>query len=386
MFRIAIGHSDELFTNEATQTCISQIRSQLHGRSPKALLVYSALGFSHQEMLTILTQEFPQIPLIGCTTDGEMSSVMKFQEDSLTVAAFDSDGVEFVAGIGRNLSKDVVAASQTAVQQALQQSTQEPKLCITTPESLTASGVAIVDSLRAKLGKYFPIVGGIAGDQWKFTGSYQFFANEVLQDSLPILLLTGPIDFSIGVSSGWIPVGDHSVVTKATHNTVFEIGGKPALAYYQRYFGPEVKPPGELPLAVYSEDDDNYYLRAPIAYDKDQGSITFAGDLPEGSKVRLTQAHRDGILAATNIALQMALDNFPTQSQPDAALVFGCAGRKQLLGTRTVEESQILLDHLPEKLPMVGFYTYGEIAPVALGKPTRFHNNTLIVVLLGSRL
>lgn len=384
MFRIAIGHSDDPFTNEATQTCITQIRDQLHGRFPKALIVYAALGFDHKEMLAILNQEFPNVPLIGCTTDGELSSLMQFREDSLTIAAFDAEQVEFVVGIGRNLSKDIHTATQVAVQQALSTATKEAKLCITTPESLTTSGVAIVDSLRERLGSNFPIVGGLAGDQWKFTGSYQFFATEVFQDSLPLLLLCGPVEFSIGVSSGWVPIGEPSFISKAKQNVVFEIGGRPALEYYQRYFGPEVKPPGELPLAVYGDGEGNYYLRAPVAYDKDTGSITFAGDLPEGAKVRLTQAHRDGILAATNLALKMAQETFPLAKNPDAALIFACAGRKQLLGTRTMEESQVLANHLPSHLPMMGFYTYGEIAPLALGKPTYFHNNTLVVLLLGS--
>jgi hypothetical protein len=35
-------------------------------------------------------------------------------------------------------------------------------------------------------------------------------------------------------------------------------------------------------------------------------------------------------------------------------------------------------------LPMAGLYCYGEIAPVGSADGSRFHNETLVAVLLGS--
>jgi hypothetical protein len=68
--------------------------------------------------------------------------------------------------------------------------------------------------------------------------------------------------------------------------------------------------------------------------------------------------------------------------KPLAALVFSCAARNDLLGTRTKEEIDTLRQEVGDDLPFVGFYAYGEISPFRKGSPTRFHNETFITLLL----
>ena len=68
---------------------------------------------------------------------------------------------------------------------------------------------------------------------------------------------------------------------------------------------------------------------------------------------------------------------------PDPAMIFSCAGRKAVLGTRTEEEYKKLVEHFPD-LRLAGFYTYGEYSPLAEGGATRFHNETFVSLLLGT--
>jgi hypothetical protein len=55
---------------------------------------------------------------------------------------------------------------------------------------------------------------------------------------------------------------------------------------------------------------------------------------------------------------------------------------RHVLGTRTNDKFSILHDH--PTIPYFGFYCYGEIAPLEIGQPTRFHNDTYVVVSLKS--
>jgi hypothetical protein len=141
-------------------------------------------------------------------------------------------------------------------------------------------------------------------------------------------------------------------------------------------------------LAVTADDGRGYYLRAPGRTDEATGCIHFLGDVPDGARVHITTTNRDQILAATRSSFQHALDDFPNDSggggKPALALCISCAGRKQILGSRTQEEARIVNELLGD-VPAAGFYGYGEIARLAKDGVSHYHNETFTTLLLGGR-
>jgi hypothetical protein len=178
-------------------------------------------------------------------------------------------------------------------------------------------------------------------------------------------------------------VGPRGKATQSSGAAVQEIDGRPAIEFYERYLG-RAEPAFANPLAVY-EDSDQFYLRAPIGHDADSGSILFAAGVPEGSTVQLTVAATDEIFQGTKSAVSKALEGYPQGAHPDAALLFSCAVRKLLLGTRTGTELELTREILGKSVPVFGFYCFGEIAPVDSPDLSRFHNETIVALLLGSR-
>jgi hypothetical protein len=61
---------------------------------------------------------------------------------------------------------------------------------------LTAEGQSITATLQDAVGVDVPIVGALAGDQWRLKSTRQFCGTEVLQDSVPVLLFSGDFQFS----------------------------------------------------------------------------------------------------------------------------------------------------------------------------------------------
>ena len=53
------------------------------------------------------------------------------------------------------------------------------------------------------------------------------------------------------------------------------------------------------------------------------------------------------------------------------------------MGTQVGQELKILQDHLPAQLPVSGFYSFGEIAPLVKGQDSFFHGATLVTLLVG---
>ncbi|MEH2047071.1 FIST signal transduction protein [Nostoc sp.] len=385
MFRVVVGHSDDPDSQNAIAEVLQECSRSLAGAIPQAGLLFTAIDFDHALILQRIQDAFPGIELIGGTTNGEISSILEFQQDSLTLMLFASDEVEIHSGIGRGASKNPSLAAQEAIAQAKAKSASLPQLCLTFPDSLTSNGVLILDGLKQCLGEDVPIIGGMAADDYTFDKTYQFFQGEVLSDSVPVLLFSGQLLFSYGVASGWTPISQRSRVTKVNGNVVYEIDGQRALDFYQHYLGEERFAANFAihALAVF-EDQDHFYMRAPNGYDQQSGSVTFFSDIPEQAVVQITDATRDNILSASEASLKNALADYPGV-EPTAALLISCAARRRILGTLARLEYQLVKTHLPEALPCCGFYAYGEIAPLMSKGQTQFHNKTFVTLLIGTK-
>jgi hypothetical protein len=382
MLKTVVGHSNDPDSLSAITEVLEQCEESLSGASPQAGILFAAIDFEHTSILNQICEAYPGIELIGGTTDGEMSSILGFEQDSLTLMLFCADNITIRAGIGRDISQDLNAAIETAIVQATTGHTAPIQLCIALPESLTTSAVLILDNLNQALGGKVPVFGGLTADRWQFKQTYQFYKTEVYSDAIPILLISGSILFSHSVASGWNPVGKRGKVTKAAQNVVYEIDGQPALDFYHHYLG-RMPPSSEYPLAVFDVNDTHYYMRAPNGvYDPEVGSVTFFGDIPETAIVQITETTHDRILSASRTSMMQALQNYPGK-EPAAALYFSCASRRQILGTRTKEEYALTQTCLTQSLPSCGFYTNGEISPLEDQGISYFHNETFITLLIG---
>ncbi len=386
MFSAVVGHSEEADAEAAVEEIVQQCRARLDGTVPSAGLLFAAIDFDHQVLLCEITRAFPGMALIGCTTDGEISSELGFREDSATLILFASDTVDITSGVGRELSADVAEACRVAIEAAKAKTDKPPRLCIATPEGMTAEGHSVTATLQHAVGHDIPLFGALAGDQWRLKSTKQFYGTEVLTDSIPVLLLCGEFHFSYGVATGWRQVGEVGRVTRATGAVVHEIDDKPAIDFYRKYLGPGTKPTAELPLAILNARDASEYLRASWGVvDETTGAVTFLATVPEGARVRLTLADRDEILTGCGESLAIAKSNLPAGAQPAAALFFSCAARKILLGTRTPEELRLIRQTLGEAVPICGFYGYGEISP-NMGDPTgtKYHNESFVTLLIAN--
>jgi len=386
MFFAALGHSEDVDTVSALEEVIEQCQEALGGREPKAGLLFAGIDSEHQDLVDGINAAWPGIQLVGCTTDGEISSRLDLQEDSVTLMLLGSDTVDITAGVGRDMSKDVPAACRQAVGEALEETQLDPTICIATPESLTASGPQVLGALKAELGSEVPVLGATAGDQLQFKGTHQYCRTEVFSDALPVLLFSGPLVYAVGVASGWKPTGEPGCVTRSEGATVYEIDNAPAMAFYRKYLGEAAKPSGECPLAVLNEKEEIQYLRAPAGVSIEAtDEITFFGDVPQGERVQITVADREAILDGCRESVRKAKQGFPRGKTPEAAVFFSCAARKILLGTRTSEEARIIKEEIDAAIPMCGFYGYGEIGPVADNSAdSMFHNEAFVSLLLGT--
>jgi len=116
-----------------------------------------------------------------------------------------------------------------------------------------------------------------------------------------------------------------------------------------------------------------------VGIDDGAQSMVFAGDVPEGSFVRLMHANFDrlvdGACAAGRASQQML--GVPAE----LAILISCIGRKQLLKQRVEEEVEGVIEALDPTTHTAGFYAYGELSPAAPGAPCTLQNQSMSVTL-----
>lgn len=390
---VVLGHSEELDSTDAIAEVLQQCTASLNGQVPQAGLLYAGIDHDFQVLLDGIEDQFPGIQLIGCTTHGEISSA-GFAEDSVVLMVLHGEQVQCRAGVGQGARTDPKGAAQRAVEAALDGLTAPVRLCLTHPEGLGIDADALLSTLCATLGPDVPVCGGMAGDQVRFEQTYQFCNGAVYTDAVPVLCLAGPLDVSTGVQSGWVPLGKSYRVTRVKGAVVSEIEGEPPRDFWMRYLGSFDLTGTRSFFAVYpggtsvndptaSEETRDYYPCAPSHFQEDGSMVTLNPVLP-GSHIRFADATRDQVLAGAGASMAHARTTYPGTA-PDVALVFSCAGRHALLGTRVGLESSQLREHIGAEVPTIGFYTYGEICPLPASPEPVTHGGTFVTVLIGER-
>jgi hypothetical protein len=245
------------------------------------------------------------------------------------------------------------------------------------------NGSELVSGFNEGNHNHIPITGGLAGDGARFEKTFTGLNNTPSQGNIIAVGFYGK-DISVGHGSfgGWDEFGHERVITKSDKNVLYEIDNKNALDLYKQYLGPyENELPGSallFPLSIKINGSDKNLVRTILSIDEEKKTMTFAGNLPEGSKVRLMKANFDKLIEASSIA---ATDSFNSvkNSNPDLAILVSCVGRKLILQDRIDEEVEAAKQVIGENTTITGFYSYGELSPFSTGTQCELHNQTMTI-------
>lgn len=386
MLRMAVGHSDDVDAADAIAIAVDQCRDQLDGLAPQAGFLVAAFDSFDPSLVATVRDAFPGCALMGSTSSAEMSSTSGYLEDSVSLALFASDDIDITAGLGLGLDRDVDGACRAAIAEARSTSDRDPKVCVVFADAGIVEPQRTLDALAAALPDGVVVVGGGSArhDLGSGAPSWQFCNERVTSEGVAVLLFSGPVAYSIAVGTGWRTLGASGVITRAAPRQVDEIDGRPAMEFLARYL--DVTGPASFgnPLAVREVGANESYLRAVTGSDASSGALSVLGSIPVGSTVQLTTATTEDILSGTRQSLAEATADFPAGTRPEAALMFSCAVRRMLLGSRASTEVELSRTELGPSVALAGLYCFGEIGPVSGSPSSRFLNTTFVTLLLGT--
>ncbi len=252
-------------------------------------------------------------------------------------------------------------------------------------DGLSVHGPDLVSGLAEALGPGVVVTGGLAADGDEFSETWVLSQHGVERHAVVAVGFYGKrLQVGHGSLGGWDPFGPYRRVTRASGNILYELDGRSALALYKKYLGEHaVGLPWtglHFPLSVSRTRDEPAVVRTVISTDDVAETITFAGDVPEGSYAQLMRANVDRLVDGALSAARATQEG--GAHQPSLGLLISCSGRRLVLRQRVEEEVEAIREVLGPGATLSGFYSYGEIAPSARGGSCELHNQTMTLVTL----
>jgi len=385
MLKAATVNSEKKFSRDSGRALGLALKREL-GHPPNACWLFCAPKEGLKDLLDGVNETVGTRNIVGCTTDGEMSCE-GYHKGSAVLGGIASDQIDFTIAYAENLSRNCELAGKQLAGR-LSPSVQYMQIFT---DGISGNGCAILRGILSVLGEEVPIAGGTAGDNGKFHCTWQFAGGKLLTDAAVAIGFSGDFRLGTGVRSGWSPIGLAKKVTRASGNILYELNGEPALQVYERFLGKHAEklpavgveyPLGLVGKCLDGDSGDYYLLRATMSVDRQEKSIRFAGEIPEGAMVHLTCGDSSSILEATTEAARLAQKEIGDVN-PVMVFFYSCMARKIVLGQRTQEELDRVRQVFGAQLPILGFYTYGEYCRVNCDSPSLLHNETATISVIG---
>jgi hypothetical protein len=345
------------------------------------VLVFGSQPLLSEALISALRKRYPQACLFGCSTAGEIYGTQVFDETiTATAIRFASTQVRIAS---RSVSEGGHAVGKALAESILGENLAHV-LVLSDGLEINGDGAALVEGLKENLPSSVEVTGGLAGDDFRRQET-RVIADQTPQKGIVAVLGLYGTRLKVGYGSlgGWDSFGPDRLVTRSEGNVLYELDGQPALSLYKRYLGEYASglPSTGLlfPLALRgTEGADTGVIRSIRSVNEEHHSITSAGDIPQGSYVRLMKANFERLIEGAADAAAISRQKL-AGSNPDLALLVSCVGRKIVLQQRIEEEVEGVRHILGEHTALTGFYSYGEISPHNPSARCEFHNQTMTI-------
>jgi hypothetical protein len=326
-----------------------------------------------------LRSRYPIAEIVFCSSGGEIAGDRVLDGAAVTTA------IRFKSVQVRAASEPIASAADSeaaARRLAGKLSAEGLRHVLVFAEGLHVNGSAVSSGLTDALPRGVSVTGGLAADAARFKRTLVGLNETPTTGQLVAIALYGErLRIGMGSLGGWEMFGPERRITRSEGNVLYELDGKSALGIYREVLGRKaygLPATGLLyPLNVRLGSDGPGLVRTILAIDEDSGSVTFAGDVPEGSYARMMRADLDTLIHAAAGAAGRA--GHIGDAKPELVLLVSCIGRKLVLQMRTEEEVLAAREIFGRDAHFAGFYSYGEISPLTPTAACELHNQTMTI-------
>ncbi len=345
-----------------------------------AFLFGSASLIKASQSFDLCRRIYPTAHLLGCSTAGEIQGTNVSQETvAVTAVAFENTPVA-VARVELRSTGDSFEAGRTLIRSL---DPEGLKHVFVISEVLQVDANEVVKGINSALPDGVTVSGGFSADGDRQQVSHIWCDGAPEQSSVAALGFYGDhLKVGSAATGLWGQFGPVRQISKSRGSVLYELDGRSALGLYREYLGELAAglPASGLlfPISLSIGTTGRSVLRGLLSVDEAAQSLRFAGNVPEGAHVRMMMGSIERLIDDTLVAARQsaaALGDVPAEF----ALLVSCNGRRHVLKQRVEEEVEAVREVLGEQTLLSGFYSCGEIAPLAPGEPSELHNETLAI-------
>lgn len=352
----------------------------------RLLIVFASDAHDLPSLLAGIRAVSGEIPLVGCTTAGEIADAGP-GDRSVVVMALGGDFS--IATASAAVATGGLRAAGSVVAEAAALVTDRPhRALLLLSDGLAGDQEELVRGAYEVLGAAVPLVGGCAGDDLRMTRTAQLLDDQVLEGAVVAVALGSDAPLGIGVSHGWRRVGEPMMVTGSSGNRVLSLDDSPALDVYLTRLG--APPEAWTDPAAFTQ----FALTHPLGLSRRRGeevrfvaeanlddrSLGCVARVPRGGLTWFMEGDDASVMQATDDACAEALA--PLGGLPAVGMIaFDCIARRGVLQELGLSREVARIAQHAGDAPVAGFYTYGEIARTS--GTGGFHNQTLVVLAIG---
>ncbi len=339
----------------------ADLHAELQHGDLSLVLFFCSTDYELQELSQALQQRFGELPVVGCTTAGEITP-LGYSSGSITAIGFSKQQFSIQTSLFRNLTDTTFTEVQTLVHGMLDRCQQQQvapirghSFALALLDGLSIREEQLLNALSANLGS-IPLLGGSAGDDLCFKGTHVYFDGKFYADAAILILVNTSCEFEVFSIDHLMDTDEKLVITHADCEArrVYEFNATPAAQEYADFLGLGVEQLTPMvfalnPLSV--RIGERFYPRA-IQKVNDDLSLSFYCAVENG--IVLTRSKGTDILEG----LEQLFDDICRKIGPPQLVIgYDCVFRRleiEHLGL-TPQASEIL-----ERNRVIGFNTYGE--------------------------
>lgn len=350
--------------------------------SPDILFVFHSTNQDPHAVAAGLSKRFPGTTIVGCTTAGEWLAGEHKNGELVLLGITTPDirwGISILKHLDSNSAERVKGVCSELLQKLNIESrdlNSEKHFCLSFFDGMSNQEEPIIAAMATELGG-IPLLGGSAGDDLKFEGTYVIANGEAYQNAAVFILAESDIPFR-AIKHQHFRLGEMNVVITKVNikkRLVYHLDGMPAAQRYAQLLGLEVK---DLSLQIFSDHPLMYpygnecYVRA-IRQVGEGDSLEFACAIEEGMVLNLCE-HQNMLLEYNKLMAELK----QSMGKIKLLLVYNCIyraleGKEGDMNQCLAEKTSPIADHI------IGFDTYGE-------QWQGLHvNQSLVALALGSK-
>lgn len=357
-------------------------------------VLYCGSEVDTSELCNKLWNRF-HLPFIGTTCLGQFTSV-GYREASICLNLFTGEDICFSGGMSGDLTSENMSEEIKEVYRTLKAKMNRPEVVIVLYIPWYPGVVYddVIDAL-SEVSDGVPIFGGICSDEWEFDKCQALFSGGTFTNRAAMLLVGGNFvpSFKTSYSINWS--SEKAVtVTKASGTTVYEIDGQPAIDYFlgegfefahDNVFTDCLACPMILKYTT-PEGKTFSVVRNLFTTNSEDGSVTFAGRVIEGSQMNMALTSRITIEKSIKEPFEELYEEMKNNSDyvHSGVMVSSCTGRYCLTVADKNIECASLKKAVDNGLIVAGGYLNGEFCPIKdeeTGKYTTLLNNETFTLM-----